>query len=91
MKITNIQHVRNGSDESFTQILFSEGRSFSNMMAIAFGSFDDQLAIINLNDPTTKYAAADFRDQLREAIATWEASWDASQAKYTVKFPFTVK
>lgn len=92
MKITNIQNVRNGSGycEGFTQVFFSDGRGYKNMMAIAFSS-EDQVAVINLDDPTLKWDAQDWRDKLREAIAAWEASWDASQAKYTIKFPFTVK
>lgn len=97
MKITNIQYVRNGSGccEGFTQVFFSNGRNLKNMMAILFGYHQelpaDQVAVINLDDPTLKWDASDFLPQIREAIATWEASWDASQAKYTVKFPFTVK
>jgi hypothetical protein len=91
MKINSIQHVRNGSDESFTQVLFSDGRNFKNMMAIAFESLDDRLAIINLDAPTTKYAAADFRDQLRQAIATWEDSWNSDKGIYMILFPFMVR
>ena len=97
MKITNIQYVRNGSGccEGFTQVLFSDGRNFKNMMAILFGYHQelpvDQVAVINLDDPTLKWDASDFLPQIREAIAAWEDSWDSTQAVYTIKYPFTVR
>lgn len=91
MKITNIQYVRNGSCcEGFTQAFFSDGRKYKNMMAIAFPS-PEQFALINLDDPTMKLDPAYWQSQVQQAIAAWESSWDTSQAKYTIKFPFTVK
>ena len=89
MKITNIQHVRNGGLESFMQVFFSDRPSYKNLMAIAFHS-PSQIAVINLDDPTMKLDPEYWRRQIEQAIAAWEESWDSSRAIYTIKFPFEV-
>lgn len=93
MRITNIQYHRNGSGccDGFTQVFFEQDRVIhKNLMAIAFES-SGQFAVIDLEDPTAKFDGDYHRPKIEKAIATWESSWDASQAKYTIKFPFTVK
>ena len=98
MKIKNIQYSRNGSSESYIQILFSDGNSYRNMMAITFDDAhesplegtDSRLAIINLDYLGLQYEAVDFRFQLQKAIVLWNESWDILSGGYTIKFPFTV-
>lgn len=100
MRIDNIQYVRNGSGgcDGFTQVFFSDGRKYKNMMAIAFhypelpaNEDRSKFAVIDLDDPTAKFDGEFFLPKILRAIAAWDSSWDASQAKYTIKFPFTVK
>lgn len=97
MRITNIQYVRNGSGccEGFTQVFFSDGRKFKNMMAILFGLHritpEDQVAVVNLDDPTLKWDAQDWQPRLHAAIATWYDTYDHSTGAYTQQFPFEVK
>ena len=91
MKITNIQYTRNGSGccEGFHQVFFNDGRTFKNMMAIAF-SDRDQLAIVSLDNLTLKWEAQEWREKIYQAIDLYEGSWSHAESAYTIKFPFTI-